>query len=45
MKNSNELKKKISKDHRKVSFLESLKLLAEFFNGVVIKIDEECIFD
>ena len=34
-------KKKLSKVDRKVSVPEPSKLLAEFFNGVVIELDEE----
>ena len=40
MKNLNLIKKKLSKEHRIISVLDPLKLLAEFFNGVVTKIDE-----
>ena len=43
MTNLNLIKKKISKKEFKVSVIESSELLAEFFNGVVIKIDAECI--
>ena len=45
MKNSNLIKKKISKDDRKVSVNELTKLLAEFFNGVFIQIDEKCSYE
>ena len=45
MKNLNSIKKKISKEPKHLSVPDSSKLLAEFFNGVVIKIDEEYIFD
>ena len=40
MKNLNIIKKKLSKEDRKISVQEPSKLLAEFFNVVVIKIDE-----
>ena len=40
MKNSNSIKKELSKEDRKVSIQDSSRLLAEFFNGVVIKLDE-----
>ena len=40
MKNLNLIKKKISKEHRKVSVNEPLKSLAEFFNGEFIKFAE-----
>ena len=45
MTNLNPIKKKIVKDNRKVSVQDPSKLLAEFFNGVVIKLDEEYIND
>ena len=41
MTNLNPIKKKLSKENRKVSVQNPLTLLAEFFNGVVIKLDEE----
>ena len=40
MKNLNIIKKKLSKEDRKIPFQDPSKLLAEFFNVVVIKIDE-----
>ena len=45
MTNLNPIKKKLSKGSRKVSVQDPSKLLAEFFSGVVIKLDEECIYD
>ena len=42
MTNLNLIKKKIAKKKLKVSVIDPSELLAEFFNGVVIKIDEEC---
>ena len=45
MKNLNLIKKKLSKEDRKISALDPSKLLAEFFNGAVIKLDEEYIYD
>ena len=45
MKNLNSIKKKISKEDRKVSLNHPSKLLAEFFNGVVIQVDEEYIHE
>ena len=41
----NPIKKKLVKDNRKVSVQDPSKLLAKFFNGVVIKLDEEYIYD
>ena len=37
----NPIKKKLSKENRKVSVQDPSKLLAEFFNGVVINLEEE----
>ena len=45
MKNLNIIKKKISKEDRKISVQDSSKLLAEFFNGVVIKLDKQYVYD
>ena len=41
MTNLNPIKKKLSKVDRKISMQDPSKLLAEFFNGVVIELDEE----
>ena len=45
MNNLNPIKKKLSRVDRKLSVQDSSKLLAEFFNGVVVEIDEECKYD
>ena len=45
MKNLNSIKKKISKEDRKVIVNDQSKLLAEFFNGVVIQFDEKYIYE
>ena len=45
MTNLNPIKKKLSKLDKKVSIQEPSKLLAEFFNGVVIELDEEYEYD
>ena len=45
MKNLNLIKKKLSKQDRKISVQDASKLLAEFFNGVAIKIDEAYTYD
>ena len=41
MTNLNPIKKKVAKEDRKVSVQDSSKLLADFFNGEVIKLDQE----
>ena len=45
MTNLNSIKKKIAKEDFIVSFSDPSKLLAEFFNGVVIQIDEKCSYE
>ena len=45
MKNLNPIKKKPSKEDRKIYVQDPSKLLAEYFNGVVIKLDEAYEYD
>ena len=45
MTNLNPIKKKLSKVDRKISLEYPSKLLADFFNGVVIELDEEYEYD
>ena len=45
MKKVNLIKKKLSKEDRNISVQDPSKLLAEFFNGVVIKNDEAYVYD
>ena len=45
MKKVNLIKKKLSKEDRNISVQDPSKLLAEFFNGVVIKLDEVYVYD
>ena len=45
MTNLNPIQKKLSKVDKKISTQDSPKLLAEFFNGVVIKLDKEYRYD
>ena len=45
MKNLNLIKKILSKECNKITVQDPSKLLAEFFNGVVIKIDEAYAYD
>ena len=45
MKKLNPVRKKLSKNDRMVSLQDPSKLLADFFNGVVIKLDEEYLYD
>ena len=41
----NPIKKKLTKENRKVSVQDPSKLLAEFFNCDVIKLDKEYSYD
>ena len=43
MKNIYPIEKNFSKDKRKISLIKTSKLLADYFNGVIIDFDEECI--
>ena len=45
MKNLNPIKKKLSKEDRKIAVQDPSKLLADFFNGVAIKLDEAYAYD
>ena len=45
MTNLNPIKKKLAKEYTKVSIRDPSKLLAESFNGVVIRLDEEYEYD
>ena len=43
MKNINPIEKKISKEKRIISFTDPSKLLADFFNGLVVEVEEEYV--
>ena len=45
MTNLNPINKKLSKVDRKVYIQDPSKLLAEFFNGVVVELDEDYKYD
>ena len=45
MKNINPIEKKISKEKRLISLVEPSRLLADFFNGVVIEVDGEYVHE
>ena len=45
MKNLNSITEKISKKDQQVLVNDPSKLLAEFFNGVIIQFVEECIYE
>ena len=43
MRNINPIEKKVSKEKRIISLTEPTKLLADFFNGIVIEFEEEYV--
>ena len=45
MRNINPIEKIFSNEKRKISLIEPAKLLADFFNGVVIEGEEEYIYE
>ena len=45
MTNLNPIKKKLSEKNRKGSVQDPSKLLAEFFSGVVVRLDQEYIYE
>ena len=45
MKKLNLIKKIPSKEDKKISVQDPSKLLAEYFNGVVIKLDKTYLYD
>jgi len=45
MINLTPIKNKLPKKDRKLSVQDSSKLLAEFFNGVLIIVDEEYVYE
>ena len=45
MKNINPIEKKISKEKRIISLNDPSQLLADFFNGVVIEVEEEYSYE
>ena len=45
MKNINPVEKKFSKEKRIITLIDPSKLLADFFNGVVIEVEEEYVHE
>ncbi len=45
MKNINPIEKNFSKEKRIISLIEPTKLLADFFNGMVIEVEEEYVHE
>ena len=45
MKNINPIEKRTCKEKRIISLTNTTKLLADFFNGMVIEVDEEYVHE
>ena len=45
MKTLNTIEEKLTKEDLKILVKNPSELLAEFFNGVIIQFDEECIYE
>ena len=45
MENTNPIKKSFFKEKRGISLVETSRLLADFFNGVVIEFEEEYVHE
>ena len=45
MKSISPIEKNFSKEKRIISLTEPSKLLADFFNGVVIEVEEEYVYE
>ena len=45
MKNINPIEKKISKEKRIISLIDPSRLLADFFNGVIIEVEEKYVHE
>jgi len=45
MKSIKQLEKKISKENRRISLNEPSRILADFFNGIIIEIEEDYVYE
>ena len=45
MQNINPIEKSFLKEKRSISLIETSRLLADFFNGVVVEIEEEYVHE
>ena len=45
MQKINILEKNFSKERRRISLIETSRLLADFFNGVVVEVEEEYVHE
>ena len=45
MQNINLIEKSFYKEKRRISLIETSRLLADFFNGVVVEVEEEYVHE
>ena len=45
MENINQIEKSFFKEKRGISLIETSRVLADFFNGVVIEFEEEYVYE
>ena len=45
MKNINPVEKSFFKEKKRISLIKTSRLLADFFNGVVVEVEEEYVYD
>ena len=45
MKNINPIEKSFFKEKKAISLIQTSRLLADFFNGVVVEVEEECVHE
>ena len=45
MQNINPIEKSFFKEKRGISLIKTSKLLADFFNGVVVEVEEEYVYE
>ena len=45
MKNINSIEKSLFKEKKEMSLMETTRLLADFFNGLVVEVEEEYVHE
>tara|TARA_B100001287_G_C22308302_1_gene356010 strand:+ start:77 stop:217 length:141 start_codon:yes stop_codon:yes gene_type:complete len=45
MQNTKQIEKTFLKEQKVISLIETSKLLANFFNGVIVEIEEEYVYE
>ena len=45
MQNINPIEKSFFKENKRISLIETSRLLADFFNGVVVEVEEEYVHE